>query len=760
MSFRKRPIKIICAFVIVLFLFSYVTIKTDKFREDSYSTWEQYGSGPDQSKYFEGSEITKENVNQLQVAWVYPTVDSGQNLFSPIVVDTIMYTMAKNSSLVAVNVKTGKEIWIHANLQGLTRRGINYWESKDRKDRRLLFTLNNTIQAIDALTGKSIMSFGTNGYVDMRIGLDREPTSIRRMQSMMPGVIFEDLLLMGSAPGEGYFSPPGHVRAYNVVTGKLVWTFHTIPHPGEFGYNTWPKDAYKYVGGTNVWGEITIDAKRGIAYLPIGSPTYDYYGGDRLGQNLFGNCLVALNARTGKRLWHFQTVHHDLWDYDLTSAPQLITINRGGKKIDAVSVATKHGFVFVFDRVTGVPVFPIKETPFPASTMPGEKAWPTQPIPSLPSFVRHKVTKEDLNPLFTDEEREKWYKRIDAAKSGLYTPLSDKYEVIAMPGALGGANFGNTAANPKKGIMYIISHEWGSIYKLERIKTAQEMMSADDVDKATTTYQTYCRSCHGEKMQGNTVAPDINNSGTRITFEDFKKLIEVGKGQMPGFAHIEEQRVTALYRYLGGNPNARTFTGFGGARREPVMPEGPVVASGGAPVPPDEKQAPPMSDYPKDAVHANKDRYTTDYGTNWPNMLGTPWSWVMAYDLNTGKIKWKTPFGEDNSTIEARKRGIEQPGAVSGGAKKGMIVTSTGIVFANGKGGKVYAFDEDNGKILWEAQLNYETNGQPIMYQVDGKQYLVVNATANFARDTPNRTRRDPDAPPRGFVVYALPDNK
>ena len=688
------------------------------------------------------------------MAWVYPT-SGGQNLFSPIVVDTIMYTTAKNSSLVALNAKTGKEIWIHANLQGLTRRGINYWESKDRKDRRLVFTLNNSIQEIDALTGKSIMTFGKNGYVDMRVGLDRDPTSIRRMQSMMPGVIYDDLLLIGSAPGEGYFSPPGHVRAYNLVTGKLEWTFHTIPHPGEYGYNTWPKDAYKYVGGVNVWGEISIDAERGIAYLPIGSPTYDYYGADRIGSNLFGNCLVAVNARTGKRIWHFQTVHHDLWDYDLTSAPQLITVNRNGRKIDAVAIATKHGFVFVFDRVTGIPVFPIKEMPFPASEMPGEKASPTQPIPGLPSFVRHEVTKETLNPYYSDAEKEKWYKRIDSAKSGLYIPPSDKYETIMMPGALGGANFGNTASNPDKGIMYIISHEWGSVYKLERIKTPRELMSADDVKKATTVYASYCKSCHGDKMQGNGIAPAIVNSGQRITFENFKTLLAVGKGQMPGFAHIEEQRVRALYRYLGGNPNAR-FGGFGGrGNQQPPLPEGPVVASGGASIAPDTKQALAMTDYPSGVPHP-KNRYTTDYGTTWPDMLGPAWSWVMAYDLNTGTIKWKQPFGEDLKTIEARKNGVKDPGAVSGGARKGMIVTSTGIVFATGKGGKLYAFDEDSGKILWETTLNHEVNGQPIMYELDGRQYIVVNATANFGRDTPDHSK-EPGASPAGFVAYALP---
>ena len=252
MTPKRLPLKTTFAFILLMALFAFA-VNNPLPGNKSHSTWNQYGGGADQSKYFEGSQITKENVNQLKVAWVYPTVDSAFNFFSPIVVDTVMYVMAKNSSLVALNAETGKEIWIHANLQGLTRRGITYWESKDRKDRRLLFTLNNTLQAIDALTGKSIMSFGTNGYVDMRRGLDRDPTSIRRMQSMMPGVVFEDLIIMGSAPGEGYFSAPGYIRAYNVITGKLVWTFHTIPQPGEFGYDTWPKNAYKYVGGTNVW---------------------------------------------------------------------------------------------------------------------------------------------------------------------------------------------------------------------------------------------------------------------------------------------------------------------------------------------------------------------------------------------------------------------------------------------------------------------------------------------------------------------------
>jgi quinoprotein glucose dehydrogenase len=697
-----------------------------------------------------GSQITKQNINQLKVAWVYPTQDSGFNFFSPIVVDSIMYVMAKNSSLVAINAETGKEIWIHANLQGLTRRGINYWESRDRKDRRLLFTLNNTLQAIDALTGKSIMTFGTNGYVDMRKGLGRQPTTIRRMQSMMPGVVFENLIIMGSAPGEGYFSAPGDIRAYNVVTGKLVWTFHTVPRPGEFGYNTWPKNAYKYVGGVNVWSEMSVDEKRGIVYLPLGSPTYDFYGADRLGSNLFGNCLVALNARTGKRLWHFQTVHHDLWDYDLSSAPQLITVNRNGIPVDAVAVATKHGFMFVFNRVTGKPIFPIEEKHFPASKMPGEKSWPTQPIPTvLPAFTRHEVTKEMLNPYLPEDEKEKWIKRIAAAKSGLYVPPSDKYETIMLPGALGGVNFGNTASDPPNGMVFILTQEYPSVYKLERVKKPRELMSKDDIQKARSALTATCTSCHGGNLTGRGIAPNIVNSGQRIAFEEFKTLITVGRGQMPGLPHVDDQRLMAMYRYLGGTP-ARP--GFGPRRNQSTkMPEGPVVASGGAPVKPDVNPKPPMSDYPVGVPHP-VNRYTTDYGTAWPNLLGPPWAWVMAYDLNTGTIKWKQPLGEDS---EATGRGDKTTGAVNGSQRKGMIVTSTGILFCTGKGGKLYAYDSGDGKLLWETTLSHESNAQPIMYELNGKQYLVVNATNNFTKDSFDHSK-DPGALPRGYVVYAI----
>ncbi len=733
----------------IFFLAVFISCNTGSSSND-HTTWSQYGGGADQSKYFDAHQITKENVGQMEIAWTYPSGDDLSYFFSPIVVDTTMYVLGKNFSLIAVNVVTRKEIWIHANLQGLTRRGINYWESEDQKDKRLIFTLNNTLQAIDAATGKSIMSFGDGGYVDLREGLDRDPSSIRRMQAMMPGVIYDDLVIVGSAPGESYFSPPGYVRAYNVVTGKLAWTFHTIPHPGEFGYDTWPKDAYKYVGGVNVWSEISVDPERGIAYLPLGSPTYDYYGADRVGSNLFGNSLVALDARTGKRLWHFQTVHHDLWDYDLSPAPQLLTVNRNGKSIDAVGLATKHGFVFVFDRVTGEPVFPIEEKPFPASEMPGEKSWPTQPISSLPSFTRHEVTKETLNPYFSDSVKQQWHRRLEAGKSGLYVPPSDKYETIMMPGALGGANYGNTAADPKNGIMYIMTQEYASIYKLEKVGPPKIDLSANEVKKVRSFYSSNCQTCHGENMDGG-AGPSLVNVGQRIFWDEFKGIVTNGSGQMPGFSHIDEETLRGLYRYFGGNP--RSF-GFGRRGNENTTPDGPVVATGGAKIKPDAKRNAPMLDYPEGVEHPAS-RYTTDYGLEWMGLLSPPWSSILAYDLNDGTIKWRQPIGEDSLFVQ----GDKTKGAPSGTQRKGMVVTSTGIVFATAKGGKVYAFDADNGNILWETTLSNESNAQPIMYTLNGKQYLVISATSNFMRDSYDHSKK-PGALPKGYVVYALPDRE
>jgi quinoprotein glucose dehydrogenase len=722
--------------------------------------WPDYGGTPDQSKYVVVKDITKKNVSQLEVAWTYPTSDERAYQFNPVIVDNVMYVLAKNSSLVAIDVVTRKELWIHANLRGITNRGINYWQSADGKDRRLLFALEDTLQAIDARTGKSILSFGKLGFVDLKEGLGRDPLTIRRVMSSTPGRIFENLILLGSSPGEGYFSAPGHIRAYNVITGELAWTFHTIPQPGEFGYDTWPKDAWKYAGGVNVWGEITLDAKRGIAYFPVSSPTYDYYGADRHGANLFSDCLLALDARTGKRLWHFQMVHHDLWDYDPTAAPQLITVRKGGKRIDAVAQATKQGFVFVFDRVTGVPVWPVEERPVPKSDMPGEAAWPTQPYSTLPPSAKQVVMPEDLTPFFiSDAERATWRERIGKARTGLFNPPA-LTESAAIPGAVGGTNWGNTAANPNAGVIYLLNQDFPSFYKLQvqrdrNVAGGPGRFGPPDparVKRGGEAYKQYCAMCHGEDRAGTPAAPSLVTAGSQIGLPQFRRIIQFGNGRMPPIGHLEEDQVADILVFLGGGARRPGNDAPAGA-----MPAGPVVASGGAPRGPAPVLKEGMQNYPE-GIAAPADRYYTDYGLGYPYLMAPPWSQILAYDLNRGVIKWRKPLGQD---LDATKAGGKDNGVPRGSQRQGMLVTSNGIVFSTARDGVLYAFDADNGEVLWSYKLPMATEGLPSIYEVKGRHYIVVNATTPHTWGLNSRESGIGSAEPLGkggYVVFALPE--
>lgn len=443
----------------------------------SHTGWSDYAGGADSAQYSALDQVNRGNVSKLAVAWAYPTGDGRKYNFNPIVIDGVMYVLAKNNSIVALDATTGKEVWTYTldpRPNTITNRGINYWESADRGDRRLLFCANQALRAIDARTGKPIPSFGNGGSVDLKEGLGRDPMALRLVQSTTPGRVFENLIVLGSATNQGYGSGPGDIRAFDVRSGKLAWTFHTIPHPGEFGYDTWPKDAWKTVGGANVWGEFSLDEKRGVVYAPTASPKYNFFGADRTGADLFGDCLLALDARTGKRLWHFQMVHHDIWDYDDATAPKLLTVMHDGKRVDAVAQLSKQGFVWVFNRVTGEPLFPIEERPVPRTDMPGEETWPTQPFPlQPPPFARQKFTADDLNPFITDpQERSKFRDQILSARNeGLFTPPALR-GTIEMPGNNGGANWGGAAVDPDHGLLYVVSKDLPAILKLERDTTA------------------------------------------------------------------------------------------------------------------------------------------------------------------------------------------------------------------------------------------------------------------------------------------------
>jgi quinoprotein glucose dehydrogenase len=595
--------------------------------------WRDYAGGLDSSRFVAATQITKSNVSQLQVAWAYP---GGQTDFNPLVVRGTVYGRGPNGSFVALDAATGKQLWLHEGVQGFNSRGVNYWETSDGKNRRLIFSSLNLLQELDAVTGEPISSFGKDGRVDLRVGLDRDPTTINQ-QSRTPGRVFENLIILGSATNQEYASAPGDIRAFDVRTGALIWTFHTVPRPGEFGYDTWPPEAWKTVGGANNWGEQSIDEERGIVYVPTGSPKYNFYGGNRKGANLFGDCLIALDARTGKRLWHFQTVHHDIWDLDNNSAPQLTTIRRNGRSIDVVAMASKTGYLYVFDRVTGHPIWPIEERPVPQkSTVPDEALWPTQPFPTAPPpFSRQKFTADDLNPyILTPEEREQFKQRILKARNdGPYTPIGFE-DVIHMPGNQGGSNWGSTAANPSDGSVYVIGFNVPTIIRL---------LKAGEV-----------------------------RSGGR-----------------------------------GGPPE--------------VVKEG---------------------------------RYVTEGFGLYPTIVNPPYTTLTAYDLNNGTIKWQIGLGDDLRLVDQGIKGTGTAASIKGG----IIPTATGLVFATAADRKVHVYDSASGTQISEIQLGGATTGSPSMYELGGRQYLLVTASPAGGRGgRGGDSSASASSGPTGIVAFALP---
>jgi quinoprotein glucose dehydrogenase len=683
-----------------------------------YTTWRDYGGSADSMQYSALRQIDKTNVKDLAIAWSFRSPGGMfRTAFNPIVVDDIMYATGGNQSIVALNAVTGEERWSRTFDGNPSGRGITYWESRDRSDRRLLFTANNFLCALDARTGAPVPSFGTDGRVNIREGVPRGDRP-RGVQSQTPGRVFENLIILGSGTGEEYEAPPGDIRAYDVITGKLAWTFHTIPREGEYGYDTWPPEAWKRNGGTNVWGEISIDATRGIAYLPIGSPTYDFYGANRKGANLFGNCLLALDARTGRRLWHFQAVHHDLWDYDLTTAPKLMTVRHGGKPVDVVAQATKFGFLYVFERETGKPLWPIEEKPVPQSDVPGEHSWPTQPFPSKPPpFARLTLAEGDINPYLDAAERERLRAFVKGLRNeGIFTPPSLRGSV-QVPGQWGGANWGATAAEPDSGMLYVrtldlpVSNTLSTVVPAEMVGVGE----ANPFQRTRTMYIENCFACHGPRAQ---------LSGARLMSRDqFRALLRDGQARMPAFPHLTSEQVDDLFAFV-------TDTMAMPPSSQPSATPAPYVEG--------------------------KTRFFGEFA----NVIGAeggmpanapPWAEIVAYDLNEGTIRWRTPLGTVPSLAA---KGIKDTGSIRS-SRNGIVATAGGLLFIGTTADRtVRAYDKDTGQVLWEHELKANPDGIPAVYEVAGRQYVAFFATARGGAEAVWK-RGETDA--QGYYVFALP---
>ena len=654
------------------------------------SDWTSYNGGDDCNHFSKLTEINTSNVSQLKLAWKYASggADTSKNTTqiqcNPLIIKGIIYGVSAGSQAFAIDAATGRELWktnLKVNTFSMTSRGVTYWT--DGKESRIFFAYGALLYALNAIDGQPIFSFGIKGKINLIDGIKR-PGADEYVVSNTPVVVFKDILIVGTRVSESATALLGDIRAFDARTGRKIWTFHTIPHPNEYGYNTWEKQNYKNVGGANNWMGMAIDSKRGIVYAPTGSAAFDFYGGNRKGDNLFANCLLALNANTGKRLWHFQTVHHDIWDRDIPAPPNLFTINQNGRKIDVVSVLSKQGFVFVFNRESGKPIFQIEERPFPKSEIKGEKASLTQPIPLLPEhFTRQSFTENDVNEFASNrDEIIDQVRKITTGKP--FTPLGQNRTVF-FPGTDGGAQWGGAAVD-ENSVMYVPAKE-NPVYSSLIESPKAEGKSSFSTGKQL--YQTYCRACHGANKEGNEDGsyPALHKIEAKYNEITTLQLLAKGRGMMPAFTQLKEAERKAIVQFLfGKNTNIKT----------------------------NDKDNLSKSPY----VHTGYNRW---YDSNGYPISRPPWGTLTAINMNTGKHCWQIPLGE---YPELTAKGIPITGTDNYG---GAAVTAGGLLFiAATKDQQFRAIDRQTGKVLWQVSLPAAGYASPSVYAVKGKQYVVI----------------------------------
>jgi quinoprotein glucose dehydrogenase len=675
--------------------------------------WPVYGGSSDNIHYSKLKQINTTNVTKLQQAWSFDTGETGGLETSPVVVDGVLYAYTPSQKVIALEAATGKLLWKFTSpgiaVPSRTERSLVFW--REGKEQRILAGVANFVYALDPKTGNIIPSFGTDGRIDLRDNLRGNPVELS-VSSTSPGSIYKDLIIFGSATPEQVPAPPGDIRAYDVRTGKLRWSFHTIPHPGEFGYDTWPKDAWKYSGAANNWCGMTVDVARGIVFVPTGSAATDWYGADRVGDNLFANTLIAIDAATGKRIWHFQGVKHDIWDRDFPSPPALVTLQRNGKDVPAVVQTSKQGYIFVFNRTDGTPLFPIEYKKFPASTMPGEVLSETQPVPVKPAPLAREFLTEDMLTTRTPEAHEWAVKEFRSLVSeGPFIPNRAGKETLMFPGADGGAEWGGPAFDPSTHILYVNSNEFGMTNAL-----VPHVQGAG----GRPIYLGQCSACHQSTLAGSPPAiPSLVNIGSKLTVTQIIDIIQHGRGRMPAFPTLKKAELTGLAEYLVNGESLEVAAANNAAAVAALSSKG-------------------IHAYDTTGYHKFLD--PQGFPAN-----SLPWGTLNAIDLNTGEYLWKIPFG---SYPELTAKGVPETGSENYG---GPVVTAGGLLFigATVLDKRLHAFDKATGKLLWKGDLPYSANATPATYEVNGRQYVVIACGGD----------RDPTTPKKGgiYVAFALP---